>query len=637
MLNRISFSAALGTAQANRAIPFSPQFCQRNSKLPMRLLACLPLLGWLATLVSAQSGTGSDINFYVSCNISAPNSTRAFTNGTIFSPFNNLFDAQMAVRKLPRPLNGSVYVNIFPSDCYPIDPITGRLNFNNSVLTLTTTDSGTSTNASVTYRAVNSGVVRLLGGYSLKNPAAKWTLTQIPGSSNFSQPAWLLNLSAIGVLSQTGVGQLTTGGTLSACAGSKLMELFINKVPMEMARYPNLLPSGGSNFTFITRNASLVSTYWFFTSDNRADTWVGRSGLFMHGWWKYDWADSWLPVAAVTRVGSMWNVSVPFGTSILYGFTAGARFLMVNSFSDLDQAGEYVIDRAANLLYFLPPTNVDLTSANASTDTALSMSTSGVVLQTTGTVSFVNFIGLEVSFSRLAAMKFSGASQVSIVDCNVSPHSSTSIQITGVNNLVQRVRAMYAGCKSVIISGGSQPTLSAANNTVDSCLIRNISRLTRTYNPGISFGGVGQRITNNCIQHGPHQGLGGGGNNHLFRGNYLADLTTEVSDSGAFYIGRTWAQRGHLVTNNTFSRIRNTVGFSLGYATTMAVYLDDQQCKYLIFSQHNTTFSSHTHTHTHTPPFSILLFPFSFDRPISHLFNSCSWLYGIYIPHRIII
>jgi hypothetical protein len=84
-------------------------------------------------------------------------------------------------------------------------------------------------------------------------------------------------------------------------------------------------------------------------------------------------------------------------------------------------------------------------------------------------------------------------------------------------------------------------------------------------------------VLRNCIFNGPHNGIQGGGRNMLFEGNYLRDLVMEVGDSGAWYAGRSWvSSRGTVIANNTWVRLRNRVGFSLGYANVMATYFDDQ-------------------------------------------------------------
>ena len=94
----------------------------------------------------------------------------------------------------------------------------------------------------------------------------------------------------------------------------------------------------------------------------------------------------------------------------------------------------------------------------------------------------------------------------------------------------------------------------------------------------------------------PHTGIMGSGNNNIFVNNTLHDLAYETSDTGAWYSGRcvrgahtlvcawfapykpcrSWVARGNALIGNTFLRIRNTIGFNLGWGEVNAIYLDDQ-------------------------------------------------------------
>ena len=56
----------------------------------------------------------------------------------------------------------------------------------------------------------------------------------------------------------------------------------------------------------------------------------------------------------------------------------------------------------------------------------------------------------------------------------------------------------------------------------------------------------------------------------------LSDLCYEVTDSGAFYSGRSWIDRGNIVRHSVFSHIVTTEKVYLGYPSVQAIYLDDQ-------------------------------------------------------------
>ena len=68
------------------------------------------------------------------------------------------------------------------------------------------------------------------------------------------------------------------------------------------------------------------------------------------------------------------------------------------------------------------------------------------------------------------------------------------------------------------------------------------------------------------------------GNDCVFENNTLDTLCYESSDSGAFYSGRSWIDRGNIIRGNTFKNILNTEKTHLGYPSVQAIYLDDQVC-----------------------------------------------------------
>lgn len=142
-----------------------------------------------------------------------------------------------------------------------------------------------------------------------------------------------------------------------------------------------------------------------------------------------------------------------------------------------------------------------------------------------------------------------------------------------------------------------QSSLSPGNNLVTNCTVSDWSQWKRTYQPGLAWGGVGNNYTYLDISNGPHAGiLGGGehrkncqqyfsikysppypaGNNCIFEYNYLHDLCYEVTDSGAFYTGRSWILRGNIIRYCHFANVQTTEKTYLGSPSVQAIYLDDQ-------------------------------------------------------------
>jgi hypothetical protein len=80
----------------------------------------------------------------------------------------------------------------------------------------------------------------------------------------------------------------------------------------------------------------------------------------------------------------------------------------------------------------------------------------------------------------------------------------------------------------------------------------------RYYNEGRYYNVVYIQVINNSISNAPHCGILGGGNDYLFESNTLEKLAYEVDDSGAFYTGRQWQQRGNVVPP-PFNKYRDPV------------------------------------------------------------------------------
>jgi hypothetical protein len=64
------------------------------------------------------------------------------------------------------------------------------------------------------------------------------------------------------------------------------------------------------------------------------------------------------------------------------------------------------------------------------------------------------------------------------------------------------------------------------------------------------------KVANNTLTHAPHTAITGGGNDHLFEYNTISHACFECTDTGAFYVGRSWSQRGNIVRYNVFDTIR---------------------------------------------------------------------------------
>lgn len=231
---------------------------------------------------------------------------------------------------------------------------------------------------------------------------------------------------------------------------------------------------------------------------------------------------------------------------------SGARWLGLNLLAELDGEGEYYLDRTKGDLYVIPAGGASATTA---ADLDLVVSVAETVMNVTA--SNVHFEGLNFIYSQGNGVEVNG-DNIAFVGCTVSNVGAVGLTVTGIGTRVEGCHIHSSGCAAMSIQAGTRATLTAGNASVMGNTLHDFSLWKRMYQPGVHFDAVGSRFTNNTIHDGPHAGMIGRANDCVFSNNNFTRLCTESGDAGAFYTGRSWADRGNSIVGNTFAHIRNT-------------------------------------------------------------------------------
>ncbi len=289
----------------------------------------------------------------------------------------------------------------------------------------------------------------------------------------------------------------------------------------------------------------------------------------MHGYWCYDWANSYEKVSLLDLDQRLIKTGAPYG---LYGFRKNQRFYFLNVLEELDQPGEWLLDRKKGMLYFWPPTPITSQSApvsnGAKPEILLSLLDQPLIRMTSA--SRVTFRGVVIEATRADAIVIRGGSNNLIAGCLIRNVGNTAVVIDGgLGHGVVGCDIFDTGDGGVSLTGGDRQTLIPGGHYVENCHFQRQGRWSKCYVPAIALTGVGLRASHNLIHDHPHCAIIFSGNDHLIEFNEIHHIALETGDVGAIYAGRDYTFRGNKIRDNF---IHHTGGVGMG---SMGVYMDD--------------------------------------------------------------
>ena len=508
----------------------------------MKVKLRVALAAWAALL-----SVGNAADLYVACDgndawsgrLAVPKAKRGD------GPFASLERARQEIRKLKRtgglPKGG---VRVF---------VRGGVYALDKVFELAAEDSGTQT-APILYSAAKGEEVRLIGGML------------ITGFKPVTDPGVLNRLeeSARGKVFQADLRAL--GLTNYGSAGGGGLELFFQDKPMRLARWPNkgfARIAGVLGKTPVDVRGTKGSVEGIFRYEgNRPERWTAEKDVWLHGYWFWDWSDQRQRVKAIDAGQHTIELQPPYHG---YGYRTGQWYYAYNLLSELDEPGEWYLDRELGILYFYPPGPIDNGKAVVSVLPGL------VSMRNVSWVTLRRFV---LEAARGTAISMSDGETNRIAGCTIRNTGGGAVSISGgKGHAVIGCDIYQCGAGGVSLEGGDRVTLTPAGHYADNNHIHDYGRWQPMYSPGISLNGVGNRATHNLIDNAPHQAIGFGGNDHLIEFNEIHSVCFESNDAGAIYSGRDWTMRGTVIRYNYLHDITGFEGRGC-----VGVYLDDMYC-----------------------------------------------------------
>lgn len=413
-------------------------------------------------------------------------------------------------------------------------------------------DSGTA-DRPIVYRAKEGEVVRLTGARAL---AAAWFSMVSRHSAAWTRldPASRGHVCAVNLREHgiTDFGILRPGGFRQHSVAG--LELVIDGRPMTLARWPN----AGQP---LARTVSAPSTTRIIFSGERPERWTEAKDGWLHGLWNTAWADFHVPIASINPATHTINFGEP---PAQFGTGANHPFYAYNLLEELDQSGEYYLDRDEGVLYLWPPGDL---AASTLEVTMLEDN----LLEVDG-AEHLAFRGLVLEASRGPLLQIAGGRAVRLEDCLLRAGGEYAASVNGTDCGLDHCEIVDCGEDGVLLGGGSRASLTLGRNFVSNCRIRRVARINWTYHPAIDFtGGCGNVASHNLIEDLPHAAILFTGNNHRIEYNEIRRVCLLTSDAGAIYSGRDWGYRGNVIRYNFIHDVRS----EMEGQGTQGVYLDD--------------------------------------------------------------
>ena len=479
-------------------------------------------------------------------------------SGAADHPFQTLERARDAIRALKArgPLPGPVRVNVLPGE-YPV----------RKTLELSAIDSGAQA-APIVYRAAKKGAAVLyggarLGGFAPVTDAA--ILARLPAEAR--NKIFQCDLNQAGIprsspLAERGYGVRPPDATV---------EFFFNGAPLTLARWPNSgFVNGGKVIEPGSKPAGKNSVFTFL--DERPARWAKAQEGWLFGYFRHGWADRTLKIQSIdTAARRIACAPYALGAETMEPvkwFNKGRiKYFAFNLPEELDQAGEWFLDRGRGLLFVYPPAD----PRTAVIETGVLSSPMLVMTQ----VAHVRLEGLVFDLSQNNCMWLKDCQSCLVAGCTIQRFAGGGIAIHGGRDngiLGCDLRSLGRGATEV--TGGDRATLAAAGHFVENCLMHSLGRLDHTYVPGILMEGAGIRAAHNEVRDCPSSAIRFDGNDLLIEYNQVDRVLLESEDQGAMETYGNPTFRGNVLRHNSFAFIGAGAAMD-GPAGRAGIRLDD--------------------------------------------------------------
>ena len=302
-----------------------------------------------------------------------------------------------------------------------------------------------------------------------------------------------------------------------------------------------------------------LSATQFQYANERPSRWRTGSDYWLHGLFKFGWAECHTQVAALDEGAKTLTVTTAPG----FGIADGQPFYAENLLEEITAPGEWFLDRATGKLYVLPPASLAGKSIIVSMLKTPLVSLAGASHLTLRDIVFES--------GRATLVEVTNGAHIRLVGLTLRNGGFAGASLQGTDIGVSYAHVYGTAEDGVILSGGDRPSLTPGNDFVENSHIHDFARWNWMYKTAVTLTGVGNRVSHNKIHDAPHSALlFFETNDARIEFNDIYRVCRNTDDAGAIYAGRDWGARGDAITSNYIHDLSSRLGDSVS-----AIYLDD--------------------------------------------------------------
>lgn len=332
------------------------------------------------------------------------------------------------------------------------------------------------------------------------------------------------------------------------------MELYFNGWTMQPGKWPN------EGYEKVAGTPDGVDGMCFQYSGDRPERWAAAKDIWFYGYWAAFWADCYFPVESIdfaTKTVTIRPVSQEEmdlyhmdedDANGGYGIELRRPYFALNLLEEIDQPGEYYLDRDTGELYFYPPDGLSDATLYLSNNLRIAVLTDA---------SYISFRNIIFEGARDNLVEVTGGEGVEFHQCMFRGGGAYAVAMSGTAHVVEGCEGYSMGAGLIGVDGGDRYQLISGENVIRNNHLHHYSRWSRMGTRALWVDGVGVTMSHNLIHDAVHMAILYDGNNHVIEMNEIYNVCQQADDAGAVYTGRNYANRGTLIKNNFIHAIHS--------------------------------------------------------------------------------